>query len=493
MTLSEHLAELRARLLRCVFAVAVGFFVAYSFHKELFEIMARPVLRALRNHGISTLQALQVTETIAVYLQVSLVGAMVGTAPYLFYQAWAFVAPGLYARERRVVLLVAGMVSAFFLLGVLFCYFVFLPLVVDYLVGFTQESSSIRLFPTVEKTFSLVTLFPLLFGVLFQLPLAMFLLSLLGIIEHKTILKFSRYFIVFAFIVGAIFTPPDPLSQVLLAVPITMLFFVGVVFAWVGGLLRKGGQRTVGRVVAIAVVLVFASLVVGSVVIWNLPAREPDPASLVGEGSWFAVRANPSSRIGRSVMQALDVTAPTTRPVAWVLVTGGDQGRRVWTWGLDTPCEGAEDEGGVCRVVGAPETATNPPEVSLGEGPVSALIRPPCVVRIAPEDVSSDVTIRLEVAEESGGVIRIFWNVTGDIRSWRSWATRLQDLWAPGHVPGDLDQTPLGRALAWSGGDFEVLGEGDRVTILLTMTPVRAARSVAELVAALRRCDADGT
>lgn len=494
MTLTEHLAELRSRLVRGVVAVAIGFFVAYSFHEELFEIVARPVLQALRAHGIPTLQALQVTETITVYLQVSLVAALIGTAPYLFYQAWAFVAPGLYARERRLVRLVAGLVSGFFFLGVLFCYAVFLPLVVDYLVGFTQASGSIRLLPTVEKTFSIVTLFPLVFGLVFQLPLVMFLLSLLGIFDHRRLLKVSRYFVVLAFVLAAIFTPPDPLSQVLMAVPITLLFFVGVAFAWVGGLLREGGLRTVARVVAGGVVGVFAALVVASAFLWNRPRHDPDPANLVAGDAWYAVRADPASRLGKAAIAALGAPVPGEGVPRWVLVTGGDEGRRVWAWGPDIPCAGPTSDEGVCLVEG-PEGVSpsgEPSHPSLGEGPIGAVVRPRCVARLAPADVSDGATLRVEVFEDAGGLVRIAWTLSGAAGPWRAWAERLRDEWTPGGVPAGLDRTPIGRALAWSAGDFEVSGGDGGVSITLTATPVRAARSLSELVLGLSSCGRDG-
>ncbi len=483
MTLTEHLAELRSRLIRCVVAVMVGFFVAYVFHEELFAWMARPVLVALRAHGIPALQALQVTETITVYLQVSLVAALIGTAPYLFYQAWAFVAPGLYANERRLVRQVTGLVSGFFFLGVLFCYAVFLPLVVDYLVGFTQASGMIHLLPTVQATFSLVTLFPLVFGILFQLPLVMFLLALLGVIHYRQLWKVSRYFVVLAFVLGAVFTPPDPLSQVLLAVPITVLFFVGVAFAWVGGLLREGGRRTVARVVAVGVVLAFASLVVASAVLWNLPRSKPDPAAQVPDSAWYAVRADPGSRLGQAALRAL--RASVEEDALWVLVSGGRCGRQVLVPGLDRPSE--QDEAG-CLGAGDTGDPRSRDEPALGDGPVSALIRPPCLARLAPQDLGQATALVIQAVEETSGLVRVVWTVAGQAGAWRAWAERNRDNWTPVAPPRGLEATPLGRSLAWSAGDIEVAEAQGRVVITLTLTPVRAARSISEVLTGLMAC-----
>ena len=482
MSLSEHLAELRSRLLRCLIAVGIGFFAAYAFHEELFELIARPVLVSLRAHGIPGLQALQVTEAITVYLQVSLVAAFVLTAPYLFYQFWAFVAPGLYAHERRLFTLVAGLVSGFFFLGVLFCYAVFLPMVVDYLVGFTQASGSIRLLPTVEKTFSIALLFPLVFGVLFQLPLVQFLLALLGIVDHRTFLKFSRYFVVLAFILGAVFTPPDILSQVLMAVPICLLFFVGVAFAWAAGLIREGGNRTVARVVATGVVLVFAALVVTASILWNLPRAEPSPADHVASDARFAVCFAPATNLGKSALEAARIPiADPGAPPAWVLVVGRPGGRDVWTFGGE--CAGAESPDGVCRVEGADfeETLSLAPRRDL-EGAVSALVMSSCVARIGPAGLPATGPIEVRVREEAAPLVQIAVTIPDEAGAWRAFAADLLERWAPDSTPEGLGRTPIGRLIQWSAGDLTVEHADGRTTWSLTLTPGRARRALHELV-----------
>ena len=206
MTFGDHLAELRSRLLKSVGALGLAFLVAWNFHEAIFQWIARPVLAGLRNQGIRQLQALQVTETVIAHLQASLLGALVLAAPVIFYQAWAFVAPGLLRRERRIVLPVIGLLSAFFLLGVLFCYFVFLPLVVDFLVAFTQASGDVTLQPTVQQTFRLAVAFLAVFGLVFELPLLMFFLSMLGVVRAAAFRRYARYFVVFSFVIGAILT-----------------------------------------------------------------------------------------------------------------------------------------------------------------------------------------------------------------------------------------------------------------------------------------------
>ena len=273
MSFTEHLAELRTRLLRSVIAVTVAFGVAWGFHDALFRALARPVLAGLRAHGIYSIQALQVTETIGVYLEVSLIASAVLAGPYILYQVWAFVAPGLYPRERRLVTPVVGLVSAFFVLGVVFAYFVFMPMVVDYLVGFTVAGGDITLLPTVERTFSLSVTFLLVFGLVFELPLLLFFLALLGVVDHNRLLRFGRYFVVVAFVVSAILTPPEPVSQVLMALPLAVLYFVGVAFAWVAGMVRAGGSRAVSRTVAGGVFAVFAASIGLASWLWTTSGR----------------------------------------------------------------------------------------------------------------------------------------------------------------------------------------------------------------------------
>jgi len=300
MAFTEHLGELRDRLLKSVVAITVAFFVAYAYHEELFRFLAAPIIEGLRAHGVYKLQALQVTEAIVVYLEASMVGAVVLAVPYVFYQIWAFIAPGLKERERGAVLPVVGLISAFFLLGVAFCYYVFLPMVVDFLVDFTVGTGDIALLPTVEKTFTLTATFLLIFGLVFEMPLIMFFVSAVGLVSAKAFLKFSRYFIVVAFIVGAIFTPPDPLSQLLMAVPLCALYFVGVAFAWAGGALRRSGERGLAKAVVVGVFLVFAMAVAFAGWLWNRPTDRPSSRAAVTEGATFATRADPASRLGRA-------------------------------------------------------------------------------------------------------------------------------------------------------------------------------------------------
>ncbi|HOE82037.1 MAG: twin-arginine translocase subunit TatC [Myxococcota bacterium] len=303
MTFTEHLGELRNRLIKSVVGVIIGFAVAYSAHEHVFQAVARPILTALRNHGIPALQALQVTETITVYLQLSLIVGIFLASPYIIWQIWAFVAPGLLERERRVVVPIVGGIAAFFVLGVVFCYFVFLPMVADFLVGFTLRTGDISLIPTVQKTFGLTVIFLGVFGLAFQLPLLIFFLTLMGLVTHKKLLAFGRYFVVLAFIIGAILTPADPLSQTLMAVPLTILYLVGIVFSWVAGLMKTDQDATKVKVILALVFLAFAAAIGTSAWLWQKGMARPSTASLFGPNTILAARLDSRTPVGNEALR----------------------------------------------------------------------------------------------------------------------------------------------------------------------------------------------
>ena len=229
MTFLEHFAELRTRIVRSVIFGFLAFFVCYAYHVEIFDFVSAPIQEGLIKHGIYRFSALSVTEPIIVYLKVSLVAALVLTSPFFILQIWLFVAPALKRKERRVVLPVLFFGSFFFLLGVAFCYRVLLPFLTDYLVGIGEETAAVSMDITLQSALSYAILFLLIFGLAFQLPLVIFFLALLGMVGPKKLINFFRYWIVVAFLIGAVLTPPDPVSQLMMAVPLIVLYLVGIV------------------------------------------------------------------------------------------------------------------------------------------------------------------------------------------------------------------------------------------------------------------------
>jgi len=457
MSFTEHLAELRTRLLRSVVAIAVAFVAGWTFHEELFRILSRPVMAGLRSHGIYSIQAIQVTEAIGVYLDVALIAAVVLAMPYVLYQAWSFVAPGLYPRERRYVFPVVGLVSAFFLLGIVFAYFVFMPMVVDYLIGFTIAGGDITLQPTVERTFAISWMFLLIFGIVFEMPLLMFFLALLGVVDYKKLLKFGRYFVVLAFIAAAILTPPDPLSQTLMGVPLAVLYFVGVAFAYAAGLLRAGGSRTVSRAVGGGVFGLFAASVVLAAWLWTNSGK-PAWAASVPSGAAWALRADHASPIGRAALP--DAAVPEDTPAT---VRSGP------------PVAGV---------------AADFSDLDAEESPFVLVACGPCAAALLSPDCGPGLDLTVRAAGSPRSLASVALRLRGDADA-RAKAAAFARSVADGTDAGR--SSALGRVLARAAGDFEVSEEAGALRLDIVVTAPRAARIVAGLVSDLAAACGGGT
>ncbi len=498
MAFTDHLGELRNRLFRSVIAITIAFFIAYGFHEELFHILAAPILEGLRAHGIYQLQALDVTEAIVVYLEASLVGAIILAVPYVLYQVWAFIAPGLLDRERKAVLPILGLISAFFVLGLSFCYFVFLPMVVDFLVQFTIGAGDVALLPTLEKTFSLVTTFLLIFGLVFEMPLIMFFLAVLGVVSSAKFLRFSRYFVVVAFIVAAIFTPPDPLSQLLMAVPLCALYFVGVAFAWAGGALRRSGDKGLAHAVVAVVFLVFTLSVALAGWLWNRPSGADSTRSAVISGATFALRADPAARIGRAVVEGRE-GPPDMVAKTWILSAG--PGGRAWAAlepvkgcpGVESPAWWKPSFGPVvCRVFGPEannEDDGNDIFLSLDDRkrPVFGIALPACVSVLAPPGLLEDAGMRFWTEDSTTGLTTLTLSFDGPaatLTTLTEWVRGIKDRLSPGQTLPGLDNSVLGDVIAWSEGDIDVVQKDGETVISITSLPNRAARIAARLAAA---------
>lgn len=467
MTFGDHLAELRSRLLKSVGALGLAFLVAWNFHEAIFQWIARPVLAGLRIQGIRQLQALQVTETVIAHLQASLLGALVLAAPVIFYQAWAFVAPGLLRRERRIVLPVIGLLSAFFLLGVLFCYFVFLPLVVDFLVAFTQASGDVTLQPTVQQTFRLAVAFLAVFGLVFELPLLMFFLSMLGVVRAAAFRRYARYFVVFSFVIGAILTPPDPLSQVLMAVPLCALYLVGVVFAKAGEAFR-GSERTAGAsVLAVGVFLAFAGAVGVAAWYWNRPAA---PDLLPGlPGGCLRLDCRLDSSLGRACLAGPD--HPESADSGRLALVGTSKDRLVVRTAADheEDCPGPIVDG-FCLVQGTPEGFRK--DVPAPEEPVRMHLASPCMGLLFPGRTGPEGSLTLSLVEEPIPLVTARIRVEGPgAEAWRSLVDGLSS---------SSDSPSITRFREW--GDWELV-EGDpaRLEAVAVMLPGRARQRVRDL------------
>jgi sec-independent protein translocase protein TatC len=237
MPLTAHLEELRSRMIRAILGVAVAFILTYNFADALFQFLTDP----LRVQESSALQLIGtgVTEAFFTKLKVSLIAAIFLASPVLFYQAWQFVMPGLYEHERRYALPFVAVATLFFLMGAAFCYWVVFP--VGY-AFFLAEYDKIGVAPAIRisEYLSFSARMLLAFGVTFELPVVTFFLARLGLVTHHTLIGYSRYAVLFIFILAAVLTPgPDIASQFLMAGPLLVLYVLSIGVAYVFAKERK--------------------------------------------------------------------------------------------------------------------------------------------------------------------------------------------------------------------------------------------------------------
>lgn len=228
MGLMDHLRELRRRLLICLILIALGAIASYAYAAPLFEWLSMPYFAAF---GSSPLIGTAPAEAWVLKLKVSLFGGAVLTSPALFYHLWAFVSPGLYSHERRLIVPFVLFSTMLFVGGALFCHRIVLPYSFAF---FYQEFQSIGVTPTIKVADNLsMTLTTLIgFGAVFELPLLTYFLARAGIIDHRFLLDWFRHAVVLIFVVAAVLTPPDVLTQLLMAGPLLALYGVSIGIAW---------------------------------------------------------------------------------------------------------------------------------------------------------------------------------------------------------------------------------------------------------------------
>jgi sec-independent protein translocase protein TatC len=220
----SHLIELRSRLVRAAASVLLVFFCLWPFMRQIFDLLSRPMIGALP-HG-SKLLATGVITPFLVPLKVTLFAAFLLASPYVLYQAWAFIAPGLYQHEKRLALPVIVSSVAMFFAGMAYCYFVVFGVIFRFIAGFAPDNVAVS--PDIEQYFDFVIRMFIAFGLAFEVPIIVMLLVRLGITSVAKLRQVRPYMIVSAFVIAAIVTPPDVLSQLLLAVPLWLLFELGV-------------------------------------------------------------------------------------------------------------------------------------------------------------------------------------------------------------------------------------------------------------------------
>jgi sec-independent protein translocase protein TatC len=225
----SHLIELRDRLIRSVIAIAVAFAVLaiWPGPSGLYDLLAAPLVAHLPRGA--TLIATNVISPVLVPLKITLMGAFMVALPVVLYQLWAFVAPGLYSHEKKLVLPLVVSSTILFILGVAFCYFLVIPGMSKFIQAFAP--TSITAAPDIEQYFGFVLTLFLVFGIAFEVPIAVIVLARIGVVSIEQLRKVRGYFVVGAFIVSAVVTPPDVISQLALAVPMCILYELGIIAA----------------------------------------------------------------------------------------------------------------------------------------------------------------------------------------------------------------------------------------------------------------------
>jgi sec-independent protein translocase protein TatC len=224
---TAHLEELRSRLIVSFVAVGIGFFVAYFFKENLFELLMKP-LTDVMGEG-DKLIFTNLPEAFFVYLKTAFLAGVMAASPVILYQFWKFVAPGLYKKERVVLLPVVFLCCFFFIGGALFGYFIVFPYGFKFFLGFASEF--IRPLPSMKEYFSFASKLLVAFGVVFELPLIITLFSRLGLVSVAFLKKNRKYALLLFFIGSAILTPPDVITQVMMAVPLMFLYEISIIGA----------------------------------------------------------------------------------------------------------------------------------------------------------------------------------------------------------------------------------------------------------------------
>jgi sec-independent protein translocase protein TatC len=253
MSFWEHLEELRVRLIRSVIALFLGCIAAWSFHVRLLDMLVLPYVHAWHAAGLAgeanINQSAPMSGFIAV-VKLALIGGAALAAPVIFYQIWGFIAPGLYAKEKKYIFPFVGFSTVLFVVGGWFAWRVAIPLSLRFSLSFASEGAghaSITPLYMVDSYIDFCMQVMLGFGLAFELPMLLLFLSIAGVINYLTLLKFGRWFIFLAFVVAAVLTPPDVMSQLVMAIPLCALYALSIGLVYVFGKPPTEAQRAEWR------------------------------------------------------------------------------------------------------------------------------------------------------------------------------------------------------------------------------------------------------
>ncbi len=226
-----HLEELRRRLIVCFIAVGIGFVLSYGFKEKLFQILTRPLISVMETGDKLIFTGLP--EAFFTYLKVAFLSGIILATPIIFYEFWMFVAPGLYDKEKRLMFPIVFLSTLFFVGGAFFGYFIVFPYGFKFFLGFASET--IRPLPSMREYLSFASKLLLAFGVVFELPLIITFLAKLGMVSVSFLKKNRKYAVLLFFVGAAILTPPDVVTQIMMALPLMVLYEISIVGAKIFG------------------------------------------------------------------------------------------------------------------------------------------------------------------------------------------------------------------------------------------------------------------
>ncbi len=225
--LKPHIADLRKRLVISSITLVIAFFACFTFYEPILEWMMAPVKHALPT-GTSMI-AVEIQETFFTAMKVAFFAGFVLSLPVIFWQLWLFLAPGLYDHEKKLVIPFVFFATLMFLIGASFDYYIVVPIGFDFLIAF--GNSVVSVLPSIGKYVGFFTKLMIGFGIAFELPVITFFLAKIGLVTDETLKGFFRYAVVLIFVVAAVLTPPDVISQVLMALPLLFLYGVSIYIA----------------------------------------------------------------------------------------------------------------------------------------------------------------------------------------------------------------------------------------------------------------------
>lgn len=230
---TEHLGELRSRLIHSFIAVIIGFIASFAFKEQLFAILTAPLVTAMEGNDTAKMIFTGLPEAFFTYLKVSLLAGIILAIPVIFYQFWMFISPGLYRNEKKYVVPIVFLSVLFFAGGASFGYFVVFPYGFKFFLGFSNET--IHAMPSMKEYLAFASKMLLAFGFVFELPLVLTFMARMGLVTVGFLKKNRKYALLLFFVGAAIITPPDVVTQIMMALPLMLLYEISIIGAMVFG------------------------------------------------------------------------------------------------------------------------------------------------------------------------------------------------------------------------------------------------------------------